>query len=133
MGSSRSGLPRAGRTVAMVGRSLVRSGVGAVSGGAAGAARPEPPGGSGAVCCEAPCCTAVVAVVTGVAGAEAVAGGIPAMCRSAIAGRRATIRGGAVRRGRTAAGRARWSETGAGAVFAECCEAGAVAWPEAGP
>lgn len=35
------------------------------------------------------------------------AGGRPVICRSRIAGRRATIRGGAVRRGRTAAGRAR--------------------------
>ncbi|MFE4328833.1 hypothetical protein ACFRQM_05080 [Streptomyces sp. NPDC056831] len=53
------------------------------------------------------------------------------MCRSAIAGRRAMIRGGAVRRGRTAAGRARWSETGAGAVSAGCCDADAAAGPEA--
>ncbi|MFG2627528.1 hypothetical protein [Streptomyces sp. NPDC048473] len=120
-------MPRAGRTVAAAGRSVVRSGGGAAPGGAAGIARPEPLGRAGVV----RCCAAVV--VTGAAGAEAVAGGIPAMCRRAIAGRRATIRGGAVRRGRTAAGRARCGEAGAGTVFAGCCGAGAAVGAEAGP
>ncbi|MFE3941931.1 hypothetical protein ACFXPV_08645 [Streptomyces sp. NPDC059118] len=54
--------------------------------------------------------------------AVAVVGRIPSMRRNAIAGRRAVIRGGAVRRGRTAAGRARWSETGSRAVSACSCE-----------
>ncbi|MQS38170.1 hypothetical protein [Streptomyces katsurahamanus] len=60
-------------------------------------------------------------------GAEGAAGGIPAMCRSFIAGRRATVRGGALRLGRTAAGRALWTEAEA--------EAGAEgnAETEAGP
>ncbi|MFD4941869.1 hypothetical protein ACFWNT_04865 [Streptomyces sp. NPDC058409] len=132
MGSSRRGRPRAGRTAAVVGRSVVRSGDGAGPGAAAGAAPPERSGRAGAVCSDAPRCTAVV-VMAGVAGAEAVAGRIPSMCRSAIAGRRATIRGGAVRRGRTAAGRARWSETGAGAVSAGCCDTDAAAGLETGP
>ncbi|MCX5108200.1 hypothetical protein OOK13_06625 [Streptomyces sp. NBC_00378] len=65
--------------------------------------------------------------VAGAEAAEASEGRIPAICRNAIAGRRATIRGGAVRRGRTAAGRARWSETCAGAVPAGCCAADAAA------
>ncbi|WP_406012052.1 hypothetical protein OG520_02905 [Streptomyces sp. NBC_00984] len=107
-------MPRAGRTGAAVGRSVPASGP------------------AGAVWCDAPCCTAAV-VVTGVADAEVVAGRIPAMCRSAIAGRLAMIRGGAVRRGRTAAGRARWGETGAGAAPAGCRDADAAAGLEAGP
>ncbi|MFC5913095.1 hypothetical protein [Streptomyces pulveraceus] len=49
------------------------------------------------------------------------------MRRSAIAGRRAMISGGAVRRGRTAAGRARWSETGSRAASACSREADAEA------
>ncbi|MFC9753179.1 hypothetical protein [Streptomyces sp. NPDC056921] len=62
--------------------------------------------------------------------AEASGGRIPAICRNAIAGRRATIRGAAVRRRRTAAGRARWSETGADdAVPAGCCDADAATEP----
>ncbi|MFF1649376.1 hypothetical protein [Streptomyces sp. NPDC058240] len=55
------------------------------------------------------------------------------MCRSAIAGRLAMIRGEAVRRGRTAAGRARWGETGAGSAPAGCRDADAAAGLEAGP
>lgn len=47
--------------------------------------------------------------MTGVTGA---AGGSPAIRRSGIAGRRATISGGAIRCGRTAAGRARYPESG---------------------
>ncbi|WP_405718495.1 hypothetical protein [Streptomyces sp. NBC_00046] len=70
-------------------------------------------------------------VVTGVAGAEAMGGRTPAIRRKAIAGRRAMIRGGAVRRGRTAAGRACWSGTGAGAVPAVCRDADEVAGPRA--
>ncbi|MFJ5127264.1 hypothetical protein ACIP80_19485 [Streptomyces sp. NPDC088555] len=64
--------------------------------------------------------------------AVAVDGRIPSMRRSAIAGRRAMISGGAVRRGRTAAGRARWSETGSGAASACSCEADAEAWAATG-
>ncbi|MEV8109256.1 hypothetical protein [Streptomyces sp. NPDC088135] len=90
----------------------------------AGAASPEPSGRTGAACGDASRCTVVVAA-TVAAGAETVAGRIPSMRRSAIAGRRAMIRGGAVRRGHTAAGRARWSETGSGAVSACSCEADA--------
>ncbi|MFE6492898.1 hypothetical protein [Streptomyces sp. NPDC057748] len=110
MGNSRRGLPRAGRTGAAAGRSAV-----------------WPVGRAGA--------DVVPAVATGVTGAEtteASGGRIPAICRNAIAGRRAMIRGGAVRRGRTAAGRARWSETGADdAVPAGCCDADAATGPRA--
>ncbi|MFB8032834.1 hypothetical protein ACFC5Z_07725 [Streptomyces sp. NPDC056004] len=70
-------------------------------------------------------------MATEVAGAEAAGGRIPAICRNAIAGRRATIRGGAVRRGRTAAGRVRWSEACAGAVPEGCCDADAASGPRA--
>ncbi|CAM5293987.1 hypothetical protein SCYAM73S_06117 [Streptomyces cyaneofuscatus] len=59
------------------------------------------------------------------------AGGSPVICRSRIAGRRATIRGGAVRRGRTAAGRAR-STAGTEAGGAAAPEAAATASEEAG-
>ncbi|MFF3784851.1 hypothetical protein [Streptomyces sp. NPDC001933] len=70
--------------------------------------------------------------VAGTEGSEASGGRIPAICRNAIAGRRAVIRGGAVRRGRTAAGRARWSETGADdAMPSCCCDADAATGPRA--
>ncbi|MEV7719425.1 hypothetical protein [Streptomyces sp. NPDC088184] len=102
--------------------------------GTAGAAPPEPSGRTGAACGDASRCTVVVVVATTGAAAEAVAaaGRIPSMRRSAIAGRRAMISGGAVRRGRTAAGRARWSETGSGAASACSCEADAEAWAATG-
>ncbi|MCX5164273.1 hypothetical protein OHA43_33965 [Streptomyces sp. NBC_00305] len=76
---------------------------------------------------------AAVAAAAAVAGAEAAGGSTPAIRRSVIAGRRAMISGGAVRRGRTATGPARRSETGAGAVSLACCDADAVAAPGAVP
>ncbi|MGW3164568.1 hypothetical protein ACWC9Q_17145 [Streptomyces sp. NPDC001142] len=77
--------------------------------------------------------------VTGADGADLAAGGIPVMCRSGIAGRRATISGGAVRRGRTAAGRVRSGAAGAGAALSARrdadadADAGAGAGAGAGP
>ncbi|MFF4667343.1 hypothetical protein ACFY2F_31120, partial [Streptomyces sp. NPDC001282] len=71
--------------------------------------------------------------VTGADGADLAAGGIPVMCRSGIAGRRATISGGAVRRGRTAAGRVRSGAAGAGAALSARRDADADAGAGAGP
>ncbi|MBH0247239.1 hypothetical protein I3W98_37505 [Streptomyces cavourensis] len=88
-GISRRGLPRAGRTAS-----------GAAPAGAEGAAA-----AAGAAGVEE-----AVGVAGVVAGAAGVVGATPVICRSRIAGRRATISGGAVRRGRTAAGRARCTE-----------------------
>lgn len=114
-GSSRRGLPRAGRTVS----------------GAGAGPRPELSCGAGAVgrsgCCRVLVvrCTlpvpeaAGVEGVTGVTGVAGAAGGSPVICRSGIAGRRATVRGGAVRRGRTATGRARCTEAEAEASVSE--------------
>ncbi len=127
-GSSRRGLPRAGRTVS----------------GAGAGPRPELScGGAGAVC-PSDCCWVLVVRctlpvpeaagvegvtgMTGVTGVAGAAGGSPVICRSGIAGRRATVRGGAVRRGRTAAGRARCTEAEAEASVSE-----AVTSPESDP
>lgn len=127
-GSSRRGLPRAGRTAS----------------GAGAGPRPELSCGAGAVgpsgCCWVLVvrCTlpvpeaAGVEGVTGVTGVAGAAGGSPVICRSGIAGRRATVRGGAVRRGRTAAGRARCTEAEAEAE-AEASVSEAVTSPEPDP
>lgn len=128
-GSSRRGLPRAGRTAS----------------GAGAGPRPELSCGAGAVgpsgCCwvlvvrctlPVPEAAGVEGVtgMTGVTGVAGAAGGSPVICRSGIAGRRATVRGGAVRRGRTAAGRARCTEAEA---EAEASVSEAVTSPEPDP
>ncbi|GAB2909180.1 hypothetical protein GCM10027028_01220 [Streptomyces sundarbansensis] len=128
-GSSRSGLPRAGRIASGVGRPVADGG-GAGRSGEPGPLRSGAPGCPDAACrtsgpvrSEPPGCpdmarwtsagavVVAVAVVTGVAGKGAGAGGAsgaadtsPAICRSGMAGRRATVSGGASRCGRTAAG-----------------------------
>lgn len=123
-GSSRRGLPSAGRTAT----------------GAGAGPRPELSCGAGVVglsdCCWVLVvrCTLPVPEAAGVEGATGVTGvagaadGSPVICRSGIAGRRATVRGGAVRRGRTAAGRARCTEAEAEASVSE-----AVTSPEPAP
>ncbi|MER5363566.1 hypothetical protein ABTZ94_37390, partial [Streptomyces sp. NPDC002785] len=127
-GSSRSGLPRAGRTVVTSGGPAELSGAGVGAGTASGAgavaAVPGPPGRSDVIRRTAPL------PVTGADGADPTAGGIPVMCRSGIAGRRAMISGGAVRRGRTAAGRVRRGAAGAGTAPSDA-DAGAGFGPSA--
>lgn len=130
-GSSRRGLPRAGRTA---------SGAGA---GAGAGVRP------GLSCCVLRCtgsgAVAGAAGAVGSAGVAAAAGGSPVICRSRMAGRRATVSGGAVRRGRTAAGRARSTaeaaaasgaagaeEAGAAPAFEARCTAGMATEPVPG-
>lgn len=107
-GISRRGLPSAGRTTSAVGRPETRSGDGASP---SGTVRPGPLRRSDADRWTA----GAAAGPDGAAddeGAEAgeeaetagAAGTSPAICRNGIAGRRATISGGAIRCGRTAAG-----------------------------
>lgn len=109
-GISRRGLPRAGRTAS-----------GAAPAGAEGAAA-----AAGAAGVEE-----AVGVAGVVAGAAGVVGATPVICRSRIAGRRATISGGAVRRGRTAAGRARCTEAEAEAGTGFAAEEALVSGPAA--
>lgn len=125
-GISRSGLPRAGRTAAGADRSGVAprsEGGGAGRSGAAGPVRcavADPvrsgvadPVRSGRLrCSDAARWRVAGAAVGGAAangagadGAAGVAGASPVICRSGMAGRRATVSGGAIRCGRTAAGR----------------------------
>ncbi|USC51837.1 hypothetical protein K7395_09150 [Streptomyces filamentosus] len=122
-GISRSGLPRAGRTASGAGRSGVEAGP---EGGGAGRSGAIDPVRSGAIDpvrsgplrrSDAARWTVAGAAVedaaekgvgagaggaTGVAGA---AGASAVICRSGMAGRRATVSGGAIRSGRTATGR----------------------------
>ncbi|MFF2012407.1 hypothetical protein ACFVWY_25450 [Streptomyces sp. NPDC058195] len=116
-GSSRSGRPRAGRTASTAEPSaLGRLAAGAASGaevrglpegaGRSGCAA-RGPAARGAACGPVP----TDAEGAGAAGVEA-ASGMPTICRSGIAGRRAMMRGGAVRCGRTAAGRDRGAWAG---------------------
>ncbi|WDG33773.1 hypothetical protein N7925_09475 [Streptomyces sp. CA-278952] len=114
-GISRSGLPRAGRTTSAEGRPESRPGDGASPSRTArsGPLRRSDPArwtagaaaaADGAVAEEEAEEEEGDAEEEGAEGAVGVAGTSPAICRSGIAGRRATISGGAIRCGRTAAG-----------------------------
>lgn len=117
-GSARRGLPKAGRTTSAAGRPEARSGdggSGAVRSGALGrsdTARWTAAAGAAAAEAGAEGAAEGAAGPEGVTGVAGAAGGSPAICRSGIEGRRATISGGAIRCGRTAAGRARYPESG---------------------
>lgn len=117
-GISRRGRPRAGRTTSAAGRPASRSGDGASPPGTARSGplrRSVPARWTAGAAASADGAAAEEEAEEagdaeeadeeeGAAGVAGMAGASPAICRSGIAGRRATISGGAIRCGRTAAG-----------------------------